>query len=510
MAPLSEEDTGGIYFKHFDSHVRHVLPGPSKGFLDFILSSAPFRHAVLCLSASNLAMLDVRIQSRQISEDYRRSVFSPIVNREHHDQARKYHDLAVTYCDTRKTGNDPADCAVALATKVLLAIYHHASTDHRRFRLAVEDAHQFAHQHRTAFLQSPDGHEALQMWHRLSISHRTSRRPTLLIEGESDEYFQAKFASPNTIEHLYLTCILGMSSDDLIYDILIKTIELRKRAVVFRTVARIHNVSDQSQDLGRLAHEHLDTLLDRRSTAEEYEEAQTGFVRGPHLIGLLQTQQDRLSVWKSRLDVAQLPPEPCDCQSSPHDDSSVTSCTDFPTFSSHRDAMNALYYLLCRVMIATLQGDEPQQDSPTPLCHSDVGRAQRMVQLMLLILDTLNFSTSHTSDVYTFSVGEALLQLTLAWHSISTFQQILDVTWPRLEAGGRGFEHSHCPTHLVKRIIALLAEQWSQGRAITYVSLAVEENIPKLHLLAIGLPVDLVVCGYCMDGTYFMKRMPLP
>ncbi|OQU98786.1 Fungal Zn2-Cys6 binuclear cluster domain-containing protein, partial [Cladophialophora immunda] len=342
VAPLVEEDTTGLYFKHFESHVRHVLPGAFRCLVDTKMSSAPIRYAVLCLSASNLAMLDARIQSRHIHKDSRRSVFSPIANRAHHHQARKYHDLAVTCCDSKEAGKDPAGWAMALATKVLLAIYHHASTDHLRFRLAVEDAHQFVHQHRTAFLQSPEGQKALQLWHRLSVSFRTSRRPPLLIEGESDECSQAKFASPSAIEHLYLTCILGMSPDDLIYDILIKTIELRKRAVVFRTVARIHNVSDESQHLGRLAHEHLDMLLHRRSRAEECAEAETGFVRGPHLIGLLQTQQDRLSVWKSRLDRAQLPPELWDCQSSPCDDSSMTGSTDFPTFPTHRDAMNAL------------------------------------------------------------------------------------------------------------------------------------------------------------------------
>lgn len=508
VAPLAEEDTAGVYFKHFESHVRHVLPGASKGFLDIILSSASSRYAILCLSASNLAMLDVRIQSRQIFKDYRRSVFSPIVNRAHHDQAQKYHNLAVAYYDSEKTGNDPADFAVALTTKVLLALYHHASTDHLRFRLAVEDARRFVHQHRTAFLQSSDGHKVLQIWHRLSVSSRTSRRPARLIEGEGDEYFMTKPVSPNAIDHLYLTCILGMSPDDLIYDILIKCIELRKRAVVFRTVAGIHNLSDQSQNIGRFAHEHLNMLLNKRSRTEEYEEAEMCFIRGPHLMGLLQTQQDRLSVWKSRLDMSQLPPELWDFQSSPSDGSSNTACTDFPKALSHRDAMNALYYLLCQVMIATLQGDEPLQD--TPSCQSDVCRAQKLVQMMLLIVNTLNFSTSNTSDVYTFSLGEVLLQLTLAWHSTSTFQHILDVTWPRLEAGGRGFEHSHCPTHLVKRIIALLADQWSQGLVVTYASLAVEESIPKLHLLAIGQPVELVVCGNCMDGTYFMKRMPLP
>ncbi|KIW17902.1 hypothetical protein PV08_05097 [Exophiala spinifera] len=508
VAPFGEDDILGVYFKHFESHVSKVLPGVPAGFSKTIRSSAALCYAVLCLSASNLAMLDARVDHRQISQDQRSSVFSPIANRAHYNRAREYHDRAVLSLESEEISKEPSSCASALAAKVLLAIYHHASTDHLRFQMAVEDSNHFVNKHVATIMQSADARESLQMWHRLSVSSRTSRRPTLLIEDEANVCSRPNPALPNTVEQLHLTCILGMSSDDLIYDILIKTVELRRRAVVFRAVSGVANVSDQSQGLGRLAHQHLDRLLGRWSSKEEYEEAESTFIQGPHLISLLKTQQDRLSVWRSRLDVAQLPPE---IWSDPDSSRcSKDSKNESRTLPSHRDAMNGLYYFLCQIMIATLRGNDSLQDSPTESGQSYLPWVETMVQMMVCIIDTLEFSTSSTSDVYTFSLTEVLVQLSLTWHSTSTFRHILDTTWPRLEAGGRGFEHSHCPTHLAKRIITLLADLWSQGQAVTYASLAVEESVPKLQLLAIGQPVDLVLCGHGADGTSFITRTQLP
>ncbi|KIV92969.1 hypothetical protein, variant 2 [Exophiala mesophila] len=498
-APSAEDD---IYFKHFDSHVRAVLPGSLKEIpQSSILSSDSLRYAVLCLSASNLSMLDTRVDSRRLPSDDRISVFSPIANRTHHDQARKYHDLAMAGVGSSEKINEPIHYAVVLATKVLLAIYHHASTDHLHFRLGIESTHHFVSRHSMTLLQTELGLQALQMWHRLSASSRTSRDPSLLLEGESNPYLQSKYPSPHTMEGLSLTCILRMSSDELIYDILIKTIGIRRRAVVFRAVAGVHNISNESKNLGPLAHDHLERLLGNHGRKEEHDEAQTTFVRGSHLIGLLQIQRDRLTVWKTRIDR--------EFQSSLHDGHVSLRYDDFPPFSRHRDAMNALYYLLCLVMIETLQREDSGVDSPKSTSQTYISPIQRTVDIMLGIIDVLDFATSNTSDVYTFSLTEVLLQLALAWHSTSTFHHILDITWPLLETRGRGFEHSHYPTHLAKRIIALLASNWARGRSINIASLAVEESTPKLHLLAIGKPVDLVVCGHDIHGRYFVDRVPL-
>ncbi|KAL6242229.1 hypothetical protein RBB50_010777 [Rhinocladiella similis] len=507
VGPFAKDDAAGVYFKHFECHVSHVLPGVGTKFPNIIRSSASLYCAVLCLSASSLAMLDAPVQSRQIFRDRRRSVFSPIANAVHYNQARKYHDLAVASLRSEGASGKSASYAAALVTKVLLAIYHHASTDHLKFQMAVDETNHFVLERTEAFTESSEGREALQMWHRLSVSSRTSRRPTLLTEDEANVCSRSDPGFYNAIERLHLTCILDMTSDDLIYDILVKTIELRSRAVVFRTVSGVSNVSDQSQGLGNLAHQYLDRLLGCRSNEKEYKEAEMTFVRGPHLISLLRTQQDRLSVWKSRLDTAQLPPEIWDCES-PR--SSSAAGIDFPAFPCHRDAMNALYYFLCQIMMATLQESGSLPISPTASSQSYITRLEETVRRMLRILDLLDFSASSTSDVYTFSLAEVLLQLALTWHSSTTFQHILDVTWPRIEAGGRGFEHSHYPTHLAKRVITLIADQLSQGRAVTYASLAVENSVPKLQLLTIGRPVDLMICGHCIDGKYFIQRTSLP
>jgi hypothetical protein len=122
----------------------------------------------------------------------------------------------------------------------------------------------------------------------------------------------------------------------------------------------------------------------------------------------------------------------------------------------------------------------------------------------------VDLTESNILDVYTVSLTEVLLQLVLLWRSNEVFHYILDVLWPRLETSGRGFEHSHYPTHLVKRIISQVASLWEQGREITVALPAVPEDIPKTQLLNINHPVDMVVCGYNKDGKHFIEKVPLP
>ncbi|KAF7591877.1 hypothetical protein BBP40_000920 [Aspergillus hancockii] len=241
-APSSEDNIELSYFNHFQSHVRQLLPAASLQFLDGLLHSPCLRFAVLCISASNLSMLNARVQSRILTDNTRRSVFSPLVNTLHHNHAQKYHDLAFWYCRNAKLDEIKHQAPALLAAHVLLAYYHHASTSHLRFRLAVGDSVRFVLQNRASIMDSQEGSNALQMWYRLCTSHRPAKPPALLLEGEGASSFGPNLL-PDVTEHLYLHCIVGMGVDDLIYDILIKTSEIRTKLVVFRSTQKPEKAS---------------------------------------------------------------------------------------------------------------------------------------------------------------------------------------------------------------------------------------------------------------------------
>lgn len=194
----SGEGFGFSYFSHFQTHVRHLLPGV---FLDGCLQSPCLRFSIFCISASNLSMINGKTQSRVVARNDRESVFSPLVNNLHHSQARKYHDLALWHCQTSKANEVEHQAPAFLAAHVLLAYYHHASTNRLKFRLAVLDSVHFMMLNRTSIMGSPGGPDSLQIWYRLCTSHRPAKPPILLLEGERASSFGPNLI-PDATEHL--------------------------------------------------------------------------------------------------------------------------------------------------------------------------------------------------------------------------------------------------------------------------------------------------------------------
>ena len=498
------------YLNHFQTHVRHLLPAASLQLVDRSLQSLGLRFAVLCISASNLSMLNAGVQSRVVPNDSRKSVFSPVVNGLHHSNAQKYHDLALWNCRTAEHDGIKNEAPALLAAHVLLAYYHHASTDHLRFRFAVKDAVRFVLQNRATIANSPDGADALQMWYRLCASHRPAKPPALLLEGEGASSFGPNLL-PDVTEHTYLNCIVGMGVDDLIYDILIKTLEIRTKLVVFRCVAAIRQVSETSSDIGPLTHEVMNKMLGRECGPDEYAEARDSFMRGSNLLGLLDVQKERLKVWRSRLSAEQLRAQgdstPCIQRKTTPEVSNLPIGQQFPT---HRDAMNALYSLLCEMAFEDAKQAFASHHTSTVVGADPSHVIADMAYSVCHVANSLDLAVSNTSDIYTISLAEVLLQLVFLWRSDELFTYILDILWPQLETHGKGYEHSHYPTHLVKRIITQTAVYWEQGRVVNFALPAVAENISKLSLLDIDHPIDLVVCGYDPDGMYFIEKIPLP
>ncbi|RDW68794.1 Zn(II)2Cys6 transcription factor domain-containing protein [Aspergillus mulundensis] len=465
------------YLNHFISHVSHLLPtnGSGSQFTQETLKVPYLRSAALCISASSLSMLNAQVQTRSLPSDPRRSVWSPLANHAHSVQAQIYHDeVLAQYGGTASLGI-PSEAPGILIALTILAYYHHASTNHLQFRLAVWETVRFVSRHRESLTRSPSGAQALQMWYRLCVSHRLGKPPALLLDGEGISAHGPNLY-PDSLEALYLGCIMGMSSDDLIYDILIKTIEIRSRIVVFKCVAGIAGVSEESRNIGGVAHGLLNRFIGPEDAPDKWNEAQEGFVRGSHLQGLLEVQRERLGVWKSRLRETQSPDSPA-------------------PFPRHRDAMNALYSVLCDMMFYEAESDK---------------KPSKHTQNVLQILSTLNLSDSVTFDIYTFSLTEVLLQLSVLPKSTDLFNYILDDLWPRLESSGRGYEHSHYPTHLVKRIIGLIAGYWDRGRNVRFVLPAVREDTPKTKLLNVEGELGVVVCGRNLDGAHFVERVALP
>ncbi|RAH69776.1 Zn(II)2Cys6 transcription factor domain-containing protein [Aspergillus aculeatinus CBS 121060] len=496
------------YLSHFQDHVRHLLPALSMTSVGDIFDAPCLRAAALCISASSLSMLNAPVQSRHLVDDHQIPVFSPRVNSRHHRQARNYHDRALQLCRTATAGEVARNAASILRALVLLAYYHHASTNHLSFRLAVWDTLRFVAQCREQIVRSPDGVGALQMWHRLCVSHRLSKPPSLLLEGEGVSSFGPN-CFPDATDHLYLSCVLGMSPDDLIHDILIKSMEIRSRLVVFRSVAGTHRIQESSRDIGRVAHRVLNTMLGRCSPPDEYAEAQEGFVRGSHLRGLLTVQKERLEVWRSRVHNRR--PRCSAAVNTATEELSECPLTSYEqVYPSHRDAMNAVYCILCEMMFEEAHGACMSDNPPIDLNSATSNKLDDLAYSACKVIGRLDLGASSTADVYTFSLAECLLQLVFLWRSDTLFDYILGIVWPELERKTRGFEHSHYPTHLAKRIVSHISRYWSQARAVTLVLPAVPEDISKSKLLDINQPIDVVVCGHDADGTAWMEKTPLP
>lgn len=454
-------------------------------------------------------MLDVSVQTRWLPNDQGRSVYSPVANIRHLRSARNYHDLVVQNGHT-SPARDQQDLPSMVVAKVLLAYYHHASTNHFLFRRAVWDTTLFVLRNKEAILHSVAGTEALQLWSRLCTSHKLAKPPSLLLNGEGPSCFAPNILNHEVMDDLQLTCILGMSSDDLIYDILITMLELRSRMVVFHCVAGACNISTTSRGLSSLVHQMLSELMGRTCLPEELTEADACYVQGHHLLDLFEIQGGRLQVWRTQLSPAKLPSGllPVDLfNDGVLDQSSHGHKPDFPT---QQDKMNAVYYLLCQLMIAegrdlyTSHGYGRQQNIQHRISQDDIA------QSICRTVETLDFSVSNVSDVYTFSLVEALIQVVFSIQSEDVFQHILEVVFPRIEAAGRGFEHSHYPTHVAKRIIAYTDQEYKCGRKVVFALLAVPETVTKLALLDIYQPSDLVACGHDLEGKFFIHRRPLP
>jgi hypothetical protein len=133
------------------------------GFNSEILSFPPLRFAVLYLAASNLSTLDTTVNCRSLDQTLQRSVYSPVTNILHQKRAEFYYGLTLQQCSLSEKNIVGQDAALMLATKVLLAYYHHASTDHFRFRVAVWDTVHFAQANRNTIMSSRHSQEIMQM-----------------------------------------------------------------------------------------------------------------------------------------------------------------------------------------------------------------------------------------------------------------------------------------------------------------------------------------------------------
>ncbi|KAI1618111.1 hypothetical protein EDD36DRAFT_22246 [Exophiala viscosa] len=478
-----------LYFGHFERLVRASLPS-SVRFFEFHTSDCSFlRHAVLCLAASHLSTLDAHLASRCPAGDPRRSVTSPTPSPLHRHHAQRYHDIAQTFILEKKF-HDPA---LVLIGQILLAYYHHASTDHLRFRHAVFDTIQFVRKNYVEIMESSSGEMALQLWYRLYNSHRPSKLPAVPIDGEVSSASGARLASPGADEHLHSMCIVGMSSDDLIHDILFRTMELRRRMVVDRCTSSVLGLPEKSQELGVQAYRLLCGLMNRLPTPLEESEATSSFVRGDHILQLLEIQDQRLEVWMSRVDVEHTTPQKQACLSPPS--------FDLHELANHRKGMAQLYYLLCRLLIQSTIS----RLAPDGMAFEDPADTLTSVLLneALRLVDTIEPALSSLVDIFAFSLSEVLLQLCYAFPSEPVFDYIFDVVWPRMEAYGRGYEHSHLPTHLAKRVIALIAEEWQNARRILLVVPAIPEDSPKAVLLDVTQQIDVVTYGYDTEQRKF-------
>ena len=402
------------------------------------------------------------------------------------------------------SGESSNDVSLILIGKVLLAYYHHASTDHLQFRIAVIDTARYVRRHRVRIVESAAGYIALQFWYRLCTSHSPSKTAPLLADDENLSLSGEAPASPGVDEHLQLKCIVGMSSDDLIHDILVKTIDLRRSIVIYRCTATVHNVSESSPQLGLLAYQLISQMTNSPLTAAGRNDAISDFVRGDHLRALLGIQRQRLEVWRSKVAAEEISPKQYTNPAGvapPH----ITQ----QQFGNHRRTMNELYYLLCRLIVAGITDTQciGFGESNVRL----VGRASPILHEAIDMINKVDLKTSNLLDIYTFSLTEVLLQLSYNYHSTAFFDYILDVIWPRLEASGRGFENSHLPTHIAKRIIALVSNEWHASRRILLSVLAIPEDTPKTDLFDVNRQFDVVLYGYSdQQGKLFVRKVQLP
>ncbi|KAK4942326.1 hypothetical protein LTR10_017933 [Elasticomyces elasticus] len=488
-----------LYFSHFERLVRTSLPPSLRCFEFHRLDCAFLRYAVLCLAASHLSTLDTSLSSRCLTDDSRRSVTSPTPSPLHLHHAQRYHDVAQTFV----LGDILNDPSLVLIGKVLFAYYHHASTDHLRFRQAVWETIQFVRKNHVELMESSSGEMALQLWYRLYNSHRPSRLPAVPIDGEVPSSSGPHLASPGADEYLHSMCIVGMSSDDLMHDILFRTMELRRRMVVYRCTSSVLGLPEASEQVGVQAYRLLSGMMKRPRTSLDEHEAKASFVQGDHILKLLEIQSQRLEVWKSRVDAKHMTPQKQACFSPP----------SFETheLANHRKRMNQLYNLLCRLLIESANTiNRPAPDGIAFEDTTDISTSALLNEALRLI-DTVEPTLSSLVDIYAFSLSEVLLQLCYTFPSTTFFDYILDVVWPRMEAYGRGYEHSHIPTHLAKRVIALIAEEWQDSRRIILVVPAVPEDTPKAVLLDVTSQINVVTYGYdTQQRRFFITKRQLP
>ncbi|KIW67525.1 hypothetical protein PV04_06769 [Phialophora macrospora] len=474
-----------VYFQHFDGHVKATLPASLHGFAMQSLDCPFLQYAVLCLAASNLSTLDASLTRRNLVADPRRSTASPNPNRLHSCHARRYCELAAR----EEQSQSPQNASLTLIGKVLLAYYHHASTDHLRFRLAVLETASLVRRHRDEIKRSHTGDIALQLWYRLHISHRPSE-PVDLVAG-NDDFVPKGAALPSAWadEGIYLHCIVGLSSDDLLYDIILKTMELRRRIVVQQCTAAMEKGCGSPPTRTSMTQRLMNGSTQSPDSRPGINEVNPSFVAPCHLLALLDIQERRLEVWKSRVvteEAASIPSPQLGVQKLTH----------------HRRQMNHLYSLLCRLIFGSatsLQGAVFDQD-----------RNRAMLCEVVDTIDRLDLTMSNLVDVYGYSLSEVLLQLSYNMPSTTYFNHVLDVVWPQMEVHGRGYENSHLPTHLAKRIIAMMAEEWQRSRRILLVTLAIPENTPKAVLYDIHHYFDVLLYGYDhKQGEFFINKLPL-
>lgn len=515
----TSELTAAFYTSYFWQQVYKSLVIQTQDFDHFLFKTDYLQNAILCLSASHIAMLDCSPQCRVTGTNSATILlFSPNPNLQHLQHAEHYCQLATQRISVLvATGTSRCDdfCQILLA-KTILAYYHHSATNHFQFREVVWETLRFVRAHHLAILRSSFCIPVLQLWFRLYSSCRMSKPPALFLEGQGEGSFTPNLGLSETDDDLKLSCILNNSQHNLIYNVLISTIEIRNRMIVNLCVQNKFGISEFHSNFGSFSHDVLSSAMQRPVNAAESLEANRSTMGEHNLKQLLETQRLRWRVWRSMLKQRDIPTE----IESPRDQSLTTGSITTKNYSLpyHRAMMDYLYGILCELIFEELNllastPEFPANDPAISIKGGDVPWNSDSVRLMNVILDlihNIDYRSSNFQDVYTFSLVEILRQIAFSCRSIKVLNHITSAIWPRIEKNGLGYEHSHLPTHLAKRLITFMAHELVAGRLILYSVIAVSEKLEKVNLLDIDTKIDVVVYGCSDQGDYFVHRHKLP
>ncbi|KAH6714633.1 hypothetical protein BKA61DRAFT_361617 [Leptodontidium sp. MPI-SDFR-AT-0119] len=438
-----------LYFRHWNSNVRHLLPSIFHDMASQPIQRPCFKSALLALAACNIAQCHPDVQKLALHEGDQEDVLG---GEDHQQHSRLLYSAAI--CDFSRMEFIKENALDMLATLILFAYIELDIGSFRGLDFHLNGAERLLSDECAICLETPVGRQLVSAWLGLRIRSWRHKIPFTAPGFQKDLVamgidFKQIFKEGNARGHAVVA-------------ILVESLRLSDMILFERLAGR----GDLDTVSSRCMQDYLQKI-NRPSSTEPWRPRDP--VQDEDYRLLLLEQEADLDAWHTSLPVSDLPVESFDRSRVLGPDLFGGDINSQPPlrFRTHHCAMNYAYYTCARIAQSSdlLAQFLPNDTSSTNL---EAGKLHPWLQILLRIVSGLDNMDCIRYNVYTIGITDLLFSCALRCpSSYPVIRKCLDRLIQRFKGIGMSREGVNT-LHFLEVPLTTLEQEKDQGRDVFF------------------------------------------